>query len=182
MWGRAGQIPARCRECGRLTQVLLVIDMQTGLWDETAEADRILTVVLGLVARARAAGVPIVWVVDDNVTPPDLHPGLDPGDDAVVHKRFADAFLDTGLGAALAALGATDLTICGFHTDFCVDTTVRRAAQEGFAVMLAADAHGAFDRPGLPAASVVAHHTAVLANLAARGRIVARPAAQITFA
>lgn len=162
-------------------QALIVIDMQAGLWEETAGADDVLDRVRALVGRARGAGVPVVWVVDDNVVPPDLHPALETGGEPVIHKRHADAFSGTVLGATLAGLGADAVVICGFHTDFCIDTTVRRAAQEGLDVTLVGDAHATFDRPGLPAAAVVAHHNVVLANLAASGRISVRPAAEVVF-
>lgn len=165
-----------------MAQVLLVIDMQAGLWDETADADRVLATVQTLVARARAAGVPIVWVADDHVQPPDLHPALHSGDDPLIVKHHCDAFSETSLGVTLDRLAATEIVICGFHTDFCIDTTTRRAAQEGFAVTLVTDAHSTFDREGLPAATVVAHHNAVLGNLAARGQVTARPAAMVSFA
>ncbi len=164
-----------------MARALLVIDMQAGLWPETALADDVLATVQTLVARARAAGMPVVWVQDDHVQPPDLHPALDPGTDPRVMKHHCDAFSDTNLRVTLDALEVTDLVICGFHTDFCIDTTTRRAAQEGYAVTLVSDGHSTFDRPGLAAVSVVAHHNTVLGNLAAKGAITTRPAVDVTF-
>jgi nicotinamidase-related amidase len=67
--------------------------------------------------------------------------------------------------------------ICGFATDFCVDTTVRSAFARGFRVVLAAGAHTGTGNPVLTADQVVRHHELVLARFA---RVV--PAAEVAFA
>jgi len=56
------------------------------------------------------------------------------------------------------------LIICGLQTDFCVDTTVRRAFTLGYHVTLVADAHSTLDNGVLTAAQIIAHHNATLGN------------------
>ena len=51
------------------------------------------------------------------------------------------------------------------QTEYCVDTTCRRALSLGFGVTLVADGHTTCDGI-LPAADVIRHHNALLAGLA----------------
>jgi len=57
----------------------------------------------------------------------------------VVVKHFPNAFRETTLLEDLRAAGATTLTFAGMMTHMCVDTTVRAAADLGFACSLAQD-------------------------------------------
>ena len=54
-----------------------------------------------------------------------------PGDRRV-RKTTPDSFLRTTLSDELEAAGASRVVICGYATEFCVDTTVRRAAGWAF--------------------------------------------------
>jgi hypothetical protein len=67
------------------------------------------------------------------------------------------------------------LVLAGMQTEYCIDTTCRRARSQGYEVVLAADAHSTY--PGtLPAEQIIAHHNEVLRAFAG-----VRPAAEITF-
>src|SRR3546814_3170214 len=48
--------------------------------------------------------------------------------DHVVDKATCDAFLRTRLAGLLEHLQVSRLVVCGYATEFCVDTTVRQAA------------------------------------------------------
>jgi nicotinamidase-related amidase len=61
-----------------------------------------------------------------------------PGERLVV-KHFPNAFRETTLLEELRAAGASSLTFAGMMTHMCVDTTVRAAADLGFACSLAQD-------------------------------------------
>jgi hypothetical protein len=52
-----------------------------------------------------------------------------------------DAFADTTLEATLARLGVSRLVIAGAQSDYCVVTTARRAAADGYDVTLVSDCH-----------------------------------------
>jgi len=80
-----------------------------------------------------------------------------PGD-IVVGKRSCDAFRETELADRLREAGVTDLYVCGYASDFCVDSTVRQAASMGYRTTVFSDAHTARDRPFASAATIVAHH------------------------
>ena len=55
------------------------------------------------------------------------------------------------------------------HTEFCVDTTCRRAMALGWPVWLAADAHTSAGNAALTPQQVIAHHNATLANISSFG-------------
>ena len=174
---------------------LIVIDVQTALFDSQPrpfEADAVLARINRLTAAARAAGVPVVWVQHETASetlafnspgwalPEALHTATG---DARFRKTTPDSFWRTGLAEWLAAHGVQHLVICGYASEYCVDTSTRRAAALGFAVTLAADAHTTHDKPHAGAALIRAHHTATLCALSSfEGKISARAAADIAFA
>ncbi|MEL6296751.1 MAG: isochorismatase family protein [Pseudomonadota bacterium] len=61
-----------------------------------------------------------------------LFVGLFPDKDAI-------AFLEVDLKHPLDEIGAPDLVIVGNQTEFCIDTTCRRAVSEGYSVTLLSD-------------------------------------------
>ena len=160
---------------------LLVIDVQRGILEipnlvRKKKVDQALdeTVgrIAGLIARARTASVPVIYIQHDGSPGHRLEPGTSgwplrpeiapqPGD-PVIHKRACDAFFETTLDAGLAAAGIQQLVICGCMTQYCVDTTVRRAVGLGYDVVLAADGHMTADTDTLGFEQVIAHHNALL--------------------
>jgi nicotinamidase-related amidase len=160
---------------------LVVIDVQRGILEipnlvRKKEIDQALdeTVgrIAGLIARARTARVPVIYIQHDGSPGHRLEPGTSgwplrpetapqPGD-PVIHKRACDAFFETTLAAELAAAGIQQLVICGCMTQYCVDTTARRAVSLGYAAVLAADGHMTADTDTLRFEQVIAHHNALL--------------------
>ncbi|MNW18398.1 Isochorismatase family protein [compost metagenome] len=61
------------------------------------------------------------------------------------------------------------MIVCGAQSDFCVDTTVRRALALGYEVVLVADAHSTLDNGVLVAAQIIAHHNTTLGNMSSFG-------------
>ena len=61
------------------------------------------------------------------------------------------------------------LVICGFQSEFCVDTTTRRALALGYPVTLVADGHSTLDNSVLTAAQIAAHHNETLSNISSFG-------------
>ena len=178
----------------RAHTALLVIDVQRGLFDQAprpADADAIVARINGLTARARAAGAPVIFIQHERAGGPVAHgsPGwaledrLIVGDgDQFVRKTTPDSFLRTGLGALLAPRGIDHLVLCGYATEFCVDTTARSAAAQGFHVTIAADAHTTHDKPHASGAEIRAHHNATLSQIGSFDvAITATPAADVRF-
>jgi len=124
---------------------LLVIDMQRGVVSGCFDAEGVSERAAALVARARAEGVPVVWVMHGPVgvgTPDwDLTEPLERVEaEPLVHKNFRDAFAETNLKDVLDRIGASRIVVVGAQSDFCVRTTTQRAAVEGYDVTLVSDA------------------------------------------
>jgi nicotinamidase-related amidase len=174
---------------------LLIIDVQQALchgeyaaWD----IGRILGNINAVSTKARAAGAPVFLIQHDEPGGPlaadsegwQLAQGLAtaPGD-IRMRKQASDSFHNTDLQAQLQRRGITQLVICGLQSDFCVDTTTRRAMALGYPVQLVADGHSTLDNGVLTAQQIAAHHNATLSNLSSFGpRTKAIPAAQVEFA
>ena len=60
--------------------------------------------------------------------------------DIVVCKKTPDSFLNTNLKRVLNSQNIEHLIVCGYASEFCIDTTVRRAAGLGYGVDIIADA------------------------------------------
>jgi nicotinamidase-related amidase len=177
-----------------VSSALLVIDVQNEFWRTApgpALADDVVARINVLAARARQQAAPVIFVQHEVRRGRPVHgsegwvlvPELDVRQgDHTVRKTTPDSFLETGLGELLATLGVTHLVVCGYATEFCVDTTVRRAAALGYDVTLAADAHTTHDKPHASAAQIRAHHNATLPSITSFGpRIIARMADEIDF-
>ena len=171
---------------------LLIIDAQVNMFEPEPvhRAPDILNSLEDLLYRARAAAAPVIFVrhngVVGNVVGPQtagraIHPRLKPGaSDVIIDKHTPDAFYLTGLEAALAERGIRRLVLAGMLTDYCVDTTCRRAFSLDYEVVLAADAHSTYpgQHPGaLTPEQIIAHHNTVLSAFAD-----VRPSAEIEFA
>ncbi|MEU1018319.1 isochorismatase family protein [Streptomyces sp. NPDC005898] len=145
--------PARLSE-----SALILIDFQntyrTGVMAlEGAEAA--LAAGARLLERARAAGVPVVHVVNDGGagTPYDIRAHIGAISDEVapvagepvVVKEFPDSFHATELEKTLAGLGFApggggDLVLAGFMTHMCVNYTAQGAFKLGYRPTVVAEA------------------------------------------
>lgn len=173
---------------------VIVIDVQRALFEYAPrpfEADAVVRRINALTARARAAGVPVAfiqhqgkegslkaqtegWQLEKNLS---IQTG-----DCVIPKTTPDSFLRTTLGDWLTERGIGRVVICGGMTEFCIDTTTRRAAALGYDVVLAADAHTTHDKSHASAAQIRVHHNATLPDIASFGSIIcAVSSADIAF-
>lgn len=152
---------------------LLVIDVQMGMFGEEFPvygSEQLLTILQGVIAKARAAGVPVIYVQHNEEsglvhgTPAwEIHSAIAPlAGDLVVQKHHPDSFQDTILQQELEARGIQHLITCGIQTDYCVDTTTRRAYSLGYDVTLVKDAHSTWGSSGLTADQIIGHHNNML--------------------
>lgn len=175
---------------------LLVVDLQNtlchGRW-AVHDAAGVVNRVNALARRARDAGAPVIWVQHAEDEGPmaegspgwQIAEGLEVRDDAGdlhVHKRGSDAFHRTPLSDLLRGRGIERLVVTGAQSDFCVDSTVRRALALGHPVTLVADAISTLDNAVLSAPQITAHHLATLANMESYGpRATVANAADVGF-
>lgn len=152
-----------------MTSALLVIDFQNAIFTAPPayQGMRVLDRIRSLIDRARAAGLAIIYVQHDEPGTP-WEKGLDtwqfpmaiaprPGD-FVSPKSICDAFQDSALQAHLARQGIARVYVCGYATEFCIDTNVRRAASARIDTIVVADAHTTRDRPHMAAPQIIEHH------------------------
>jgi nicotinamidase-related amidase len=131
------------------TTALVVIDVQNAVMEGAWQAEEVVARIATLTERARAVGVPVIyvqheadgrmergsegWQIVEAIAP---HEG-----EVVVAKRYADAFADTTLQETLRGLGVRHVVICGAQSDACVRTTTQRALAEGYDMTLVEDCH-----------------------------------------
>lgn len=186
-----------------MTTALLIIDVQKAILNpaetparqqaQDAALDAVAMRLSKLQQAARKAGAPVVivqhsgeaqhrlgrgqpgWQLRDEIAPQAGEP--------VVHKTACDSFFDTDLEARLKERHVTHLVIGGCMTQFCVDTTVRRAVSMGYDVTLVADGHATEDSGALTFEQIVAHHNGVLDGFDAGTKVASvKKAEAISFA
>ncbi|MCQ8771866.1 isochorismatase family protein [Streptomyces telluris] len=138
--------------------VLIMVDFQNTYRSGVMAlegAEEALAAGARLLERARAAGIPVVHVINDGGenTPYDIRARIGAISDevapvdgeAVVVKQFPDSFHLTDLEKTLTGLGAApgsgkDLVIGGFMTHMCVSCTAQGAFNLGYRPTVVAEA------------------------------------------
>jgi len=175
----------------RPNTALLVVDVQNDVVELAHERDRVVGNIASLVAKARAAAVPVVWIQHDDQDLPAESDGwqivseLDPRPgEPVIRKNFRDSFEATSLDQELAALDVGRLVVTGAQTDFCVRWTLHGALSRGFDTVLVSDAHttDADSAAGMPSgAELIAHTNSVWASQAVPSATNVIPTADVGF-
>jgi len=173
---------------------LLIIDVQVGIIEgfHAYRGPEVLEQIDKLLSKARASNMPIIYVQHDGEAGHPLevgsegwqiHPEIKPHDqDLIIRKRASDSFFETTLQRELEGRGVKHLIVTGCMTEYCVDTTSRRAISMGYDVTLASDAHTTIDNKLLTAAQIIAHHNALLDGFDAGAHaITVKPADEVIF-
>jgi nicotinamidase-related amidase len=140
-----------------MNEALLVIDVQneyfTGNLPVTYPHGSIVNILQAMDA-ANAARVPVIVIQHANCAPGaaafvpgtagwELHPEVKKRPhDLLVEKALPGSFTGTDLDAWLKEHGIGTLTIVGYMTQMCCDTTARQAFHRGYSVKFLADATG----------------------------------------
>jgi nicotinamidase-related amidase len=147
---------------------LVVVDVQNGVVADAHARDDVVGTISGLVQRARAAQVPVVWVQHTSEDLPTgseawrIVPELRPDDaEPLVAKEYGDSFEDTSLETVLSDLGVGRLVVVGAQTDACIRSTLHGAFARGYDATLVSDAHTTEDQTawGAPPPEQVIAHT-----------------------
>jgi nicotinamidase-related amidase len=147
---------------------LLVIDVQNDVMAGAHNRDGVIANIAVLVGKARAEGVPVIWVQhSDDDMPQDSDgwqyvPELTREEaEPLVHKQYGDSFEATDLEAVLAERKVGRLIVTGAQTDACIRSTLHGAIVRGYDATLVGDAHTTEDqtRWGAPTPDQVIAHT-----------------------
>ena len=162
---------------------VLVIDMQNdfcapgghteaNLGKDVADCQAAVAPIERLVASARRAGAPVVWIkadYDRAYLSPPIHARqvargvaeaycvsgtwgaafyrVSPADgDLVIEKHRHSAFIGTPLDRVLRDRGIRTVVVAGVQTHVCVESSLRDASARGYYVVVPGDCVGSFDR------------------------------------
>ena len=136
----------------RTNSALLVIDVQNSVVADAHERDQIVANINTAVVKARAAGVPVIWIQhsdewmaigsDDWKIVPELVPAEG---EPLVGKLYRNSFEATNLEEVLSKLSVGHLYITGSQTNNCVRFTSHGALDRGYDITLIEDAHTTSD-------------------------------------
>jgi nicotinamidase-related amidase len=138
-------------------RALLVIDVQNEYFDwrmPVTYPEGSLPRILRAMEAARAAKIPVLGI--RHVSPDPEAPAFREGSrgaelhsslasfpwDGLLAKRMPGSFTGTDLEERLRARGVGTVTIAGYMTQMCCDTTSRQACHRGFRVEFLADGTG----------------------------------------
>ncbi|WP_432454569.1 MULTISPECIES: cysteine hydrolase family protein [unclassified Agarivorans] len=164
-----------------MKSALLIIDVQSVLFDPEPRPFEINEVIerINVLSRwTRSKHQPVIYIQHEQANSAiefasdgwQLQAGLKTQtNDYFIRKTTPDSFLNTDLGDLLKSLQVEHLIVCGYASEFCVDTTIRRAASLGYSVELVADAHTTHDKPHASAETIRLHHNCTLPNITSFG-------------
>jgi nicotinamidase-related amidase len=173
------------------TTALIMIDFQNTYRHGVLELDDVepaLTEAARLLARARAAGIPIIHIMHDAGAGSPYDTGTETGQisdevapavgEPIIVKRYPSSFRHTGLDARLRGTGRRDLILAGFMTHMCVNSTARDAFNLGYRPTVVASATATRELPGhdgvpVTAAALQAAGLATIGDLF--GLVVGKP-------
>ncbi|WP_105616118.1 cysteine hydrolase family protein [Vallitalea okinawensis] len=156
---------------------LVIIDVQVGIFNianyPIYNEKELLENIKKLIMEAREKEIPIIYVQHHHDEGGILqygsevwqvHQDIKPKEgDIIVHKNKPDSFQDTTLKDELEQRNISHLIMTGLQTEYCVDTTCRRAFSLGYDVSLVKDGHSTIDST-LKASQIIEHHNKVLGD------------------
>jgi nicotinamidase-related amidase len=140
-----------------MKRALLVIDVQNEYFTgklPVSYPPGSLQQILTAIDEAAHRDIPVI-IIQHTAEAPDsatfrkgseewaLHPEIENRPhDLLLEKHYPGSFTGTGLQGWLQSREITTLTIAGYMTQMCCDTTARQAFHEGYAVEFLSDATG----------------------------------------
>lgn len=153
---------------------VLAIDVQNGMFNlprELYKSEIVLDNIYSLLEKARKENALIIfmqhcgnensffkegsenWKIHSKVSPKR--------NEIVLKKTHPDSFQNTKLDSIIKHSNINDIVICGFVTEGCVDTTIRRASSLGYNLEVVSDGHSTTDSNVLTAEQIINHHNEV---------------------
>lgn len=163
--------------------VLVVVDVQVGVVRTAWDTPRIIGNINLAIGKARAQGVPVLWVqhADKDLasSSPDWEwvPELVPAEGEIrIHKHFNSSFEQTSMEETLAGLGVSHIYLAGAATNWCIRATAYAALERGYDLTLVSDAHTTEDMEFedgtvIPAESIIRELNVAMNWLSYPGRI-----------
>ena len=158
-----------------MKSALIVIDVQKSMYDPECSVgggEAWLNRLAALADRARAAGVPVVYIqhcgpeghpLEKGTTGWEIHPAVKPASgDLIFEKSEPEAFHDSNIDSELRDRGIGRLIVAGIATEYCVDSAVRGAYRLGYEVVLVDDCHTTWGNEGLTVEQIIDHHNRTL--------------------
>ncbi|MDF2557636.1 MAG: amidase [Bacillales bacterium] len=153
---------------------LLIIDVQVAMFSyentKLYKGNEVLANIKKVLEAARKTNIPAVFIQhteDEEYTKGlptwEICKEVAPlNNEKVVEKSSCDSFHQTELQIVLQDLGIKNLIIMGMQSEFCIDTTCRRAFSRGYNCILIKDAHSTFDSEMLTAEQIISFENRVL--------------------
>ncbi|MED3572962.1 cysteine hydrolase family protein [Cytobacillus praedii] len=153
---------------------LLIIDVQNAMFHESNpiyDGEQLLKNLQDLINRARTVNIPVFFVQHNDeefksgTSAWEIHSSIAPNvGEVVIQKHTPDSFYETELHEKLQTEQIKNLVVAGNQTEYCIDTTSRRAYSLGYNVTLVKDAHRTWDSSALSAQQIIDHYNEVLGN------------------
>lgn len=172
-------------------QAVIVIDVQNAILDKPnlprraetlADLDKVVDAIAQLLQWARRNAIPVLFVQHNGGKGDRLETGtygweirkeIAPAEgEPIIPKTACDSFFETTLRTELEKRQVKKLIIAGCMTQYCIDTTTRRAVSLGYDVTLVSDGHTTADIGNLTHEQIIAHHNFTLNGFDAGEHIV----------
>jgi nicotinamidase-related amidase len=153
---------------GDESTAFVIVDTQMAFFQAPKplyQAERLLENIQDLMAKARQANVPVIYVQHNasgdlewmNSAPlKDIHPRIAPeSSDLIIQKWEPDIFAEPTLQHELKVRGIRRLIIAGCQTEYCINNSCRSGAALGYDITLVSDAHSTFDSDTSTAQQIV---------------------------
>ncbi|HAT55088.1 MAG TPA: amidase [Lactobacillus sp.] len=147
-----------------LQDALIVIDAQKGM-SNVANYEQVINGINDRIDAYRAEQRPLLFIqhTDDEfvygsdpwMLAPQLHCQKT---DRILLKYHSDAFYETGLADFLHHRAVRFVEVCGFQTEYCVDTAMRVGHDLGFDMAIMQGLTSTTGSDNLTAAQIIAHH------------------------
>ena len=164
-----------------MKSALLIIDLQIGLFDDPGKPfdyDNVISKINMITGLVRNKQIPVIFIQHETkeATLKYKSPGWElvsdldiDTKDYIVRKTTPNSFLRTNLAEVLEKENVNKIIVCGYATEFCVDSTIRAAAALGYEVQIVSDGHTTHDKNHSSAELIRKHHNETLPNIKSFG-------------